>query len=102
MLLHLLLWGTEDTRNIKYGVITGFKIIKLDHLRDLFVVKIIVSNLKKTSDVYQICCSLLFLGYQFLFCLNDSMKNGLLNFTDTRPEAQVHKVNHPSQRADYK
>lgn len=47
MLLHLLLWGTEDTRNIKYGVITGFKIIELDHLRDLFVVKIIVSNLKK-------------------------------------------------------
>lgn len=102
MLLHLLLWGIEDTRNIKYGVITGFKIIKLDHLRDLSVVKIIVSNLKKTSDVYQICCSLLFLGYQFLFCLNDSMKNGLLNFTDTRPEAQEHEVSHPSQRTDYK
>lgn len=47
MLPPLLLWGIDDTRNIEYGVITGFKIIKLDHLRDLFVLKIIVSNLKK-------------------------------------------------------
>lgn len=49
MLPPLLLWGVEDTRNIEYGVITGFKIIKLDYLRDLFVVKIIVSNLKKKN-----------------------------------------------------
>lgn len=51
MLPPLLLWGVEDTRNIEYGVITGFKIIKLDYLRDLFVVKIIVSNLKKKKHL---------------------------------------------------